>query len=649
MKLQNKFFAAAAVLAAVCLFSTPSDSGSLSVRPSSDTLTLVSNQTFNDDVLLQFGSGGTAHCLYETADANANILLCAAPEGGGTDVPGFVWGDASAENVDIGFFNGLTDPFIGVLSDDNLSYTYLAHDQTNSVIANNEGDLIVNIAGGNFAPSANDGAALGIPGTGWSDAFLASGAIINFAAGDVTLTHSSNELSFTGGNYNFTQPVFTAGSPTGLEFIGGAHTTLAASVEASDINLNLARNVQFATGALASQNAVKVTAPTYSFVGPSTLSDAITVWIDGAPRQGTNATLTNAYGLVVNKQNYLNANVTTADFQIPGISDTTPGAIDTRIGVSIDNGGSNTSLGNQTATLNTLVGLSIRPGTFDSTTNLRTVSNASGLLVETPSSGTNVKMETVYGVDIGSNNTQVSQAGLLYADLAIGNHTLTLTGTEQVSEFPIMGIGVGERTITDVSAVTVDNAASIYVEGPPLAAGSVTLTNAYSLWVDDGISRFDGTLNATGGGALTGTWSDLGSVTTVDVNGGSVDGATVGAASASTGKFTTLEATGLLTLSTTAAITASTTQTQGQGALTTTINNVSVCVNANDTVTLPAAAAGVIVYIFNNGAETLQVFPASGDAIDGAAANTAVTMTATSNHTFIAHDTTNWNRLNSAL
>jgi hypothetical protein len=49
-------------------------------------------------------------------------------------------------------------------------------------------------------------------------------------------------------------------------------------------------------------------------------------------------------------------------------------------------------------------------------------------------------------------------------------------------------------------------------------------------------------LNATGGGALTGTWSDLGVVTTVDINGGTLDGVTIGGAataalSATTGAF----------------------------------------------------------------------------------------------------------------
>lgn len=51
------------------------------------------------------------------------------------------------------------------------------------------------------------------------------------------------------------------------------------------------------------------------------------------------------------------------------------------------------------------------------------------------------------------------------------------------------------------------------------------------------------TLNANGGGALTGTWSNMGTVTTIDINGGTVDGATVGATTAGTGRFTVLTAT----------------------------------------------------------------------------------------------------------
>lgn len=45
-------------------------------------------------------------------------------------------------------------------------------------------------------PSADDAAALGASGTAWADLFIASGGVINFNAGDVTITHSNNTLSF---------------------------------------------------------------------------------------------------------------------------------------------------------------------------------------------------------------------------------------------------------------------------------------------------------------------------------------------------------------------------------------------------------------------------------------------------------------------
>lgn len=142
------------------------------------------------------------------------------------------------------------------------------------------------------------------------------------------------------------QPVSTTGSPTALLVAGGAHTTLTASTEAIDINLNLARTVQFATGALATQRAILIQAPTYGFVAASTITMASTLAISGAPVAGTNATITRSWALAVQSgntqlagSNYLGATGvvptafahiaagTTAQAQIrltPGVAPTTP-------------------------------------------------------------------------------------------------------------------------------------------------------------------------------------------------------------------------------------------------------------------------------------------------------------------------------------
>ncbi len=61
-------------------------------------------------------------------------------------------------------------------------------------------DRVILDNAGAFKPAANDGAALGTTSLMWSDLFLASGAVINFNNGDVTLTHSANTLTLGGGD-----------------------------------------------------------------------------------------------------------------------------------------------------------------------------------------------------------------------------------------------------------------------------------------------------------------------------------------------------------------------------------------------------------------------------------------------------------------
>ena len=78
-----------------------------------------------------------------------------------------------------------------------------------------------------------------------------------------------------------------------------AYTALTASTEKSDVNLNLARTVQFSAGNLATQRAVLIQAPTYSFTASSTLTDASTLLITGAPVAGVYTTSTNNYGLKI--------------------------------------------------------------------------------------------------------------------------------------------------------------------------------------------------------------------------------------------------------------------------------------------------------------------------------------------------------------
>jgi len=85
--------------------------------------------------------------------------------------------------------------------------------------------------------------------------------------------------------------------------------------------------------------------------------------------------------------------------------------------------------------------------------------------------------------------------------------------------------------------------------------------------------------------------------------------------------------TGIVKRSTTAAITAHATGGQASAAeLTSDINEVSVCATGGDSVKLPAGVAGMQITAINHGAAAMDLFPASGDYINEAAVNTAVSI-----------------------
>lgn len=100
----------------------------------------------------------------------------------------------------------------------------------------------------------------------------------------------------------------------------------------------------------------------------------------------------------------------------------------------------------------------------------------------------------------------------------------------------------------------------------------------------------------------------------------------------------------LILRDTNAGITASTTQAQGQGALTAEINEISTVANPDDTVTLHAASAGITQIIINKGANTLQIFPASGDDL-GSGVDVAQELESNEDVIYVAYDATTWTKV----
>jgi microcystin-dependent protein len=102
-----------------------------------------------------------------------------------------------------------------------------------------DGTNVVDGMSGPWSPSSNDAQALGLSGTAWSDLFLASGGVVNWSAGDVTITHSANTLAFAGASSGYTFDALISG--TTAAFTGVTLTSTDAGASAGPV-LELYRN-----------------------------------------------------------------------------------------------------------------------------------------------------------------------------------------------------------------------------------------------------------------------------------------------------------------------------------------------------------------------------------------------------------------------
>jgi len=284
------------------------------------------------------------------------------------------------------------------------------------------------------------------------------------------------------------------------------------------------------------------------------------------------------------------------------------------------------------------------------------------------------------------------------AQLFFGPSAVTVTGA--TTDAHVIDISIAAFT----NGSTVTNGASLYITGAPTYSGTVT-NGPYALWVKAGDTRIGAQLDvegymgignaapfnadrtlyinrtftisngaddaaqlSVGNGTITEGGSGAhdvvacGRFNTFTYTGGAgstTDLTTLYIGAAPTGTSTngpysllcigdaefdanvTLTA-GFVIASVSAGLTAGTTQTQAGGlALTKEVNEVSTVANTDDTVVLPTAAAGKECKIFNNGDNTLRIYPFSGDDL-GTGVDTLTTLAAASNISFLAYDATNW-------
>ena len=129
-----------------------------------DDATGLLDDSSNEQLIFQKTASAVNHWEMTNAATGAAPLLQAV--GGDTDIPAKISGKGTGQ-------------------------VQFAIDGTNEVI----------LTATALSPATSAGNALGTASLMWSDAFFASGGVLNFDNGDVTLTHSSNALTLGGGGF----------------------------------------------------------------------------------------------------------------------------------------------------------------------------------------------------------------------------------------------------------------------------------------------------------------------------------------------------------------------------------------------------------------------------------------------------------------
>lgn len=408
--------------------------------------------------------------------------------------------------------------------------------------------------------------------------------------------------------HTVSQGIATTGSPTFVVLTAGAHTTLAASTEAIDINYNLARTVQFATGALTTQRAFLVQAPTYGFVAASTITNAATFAISAAPTAGTNATITNSYSLWVQAgtskldgtlsvlgTGSLITSTATATGALTLLTLTSVAHTNQTAGTEISSTNFNLSATREWATgaITTQREFLVQGPTY-AFVGASTITNAATVVINgAPTEGANATITNSYALwlqggrlrmdaairwviataIVGAQYTIQIDSGDVNNPLAYNvptgvAHVFAVAGTSRLSVLSSTTIdaqlaatsgnptywlhtggahtgltasaeiidinynlartvqrGTGAvatqrafliqaPTYSFVAASTITNAATFAISAAPTAGTNATITNSYSLWVQAGTTRLDGTLSVLGTGSLiTSTAASTGALT----------------------------------------------------------------------------------------------------------------------------------------
>jgi len=161
------------------------------------------------------------------------------------------------------------------------------------------GGVTLTAIGGTNEPISVTSKGTGTAGFTSAGTGIATFGSIGAGAANIVSTNVTRLAVSATGAAAFTRTANATGVIKGFAVTGAADTNLTLSTEVNAVQYDLSQTRQWATGALTTQREFLINAPTYGFVGASTVTNAATFSVTGAPIGGTNATLTNSHGIYV--------------------------------------------------------------------------------------------------------------------------------------------------------------------------------------------------------------------------------------------------------------------------------------------------------------------------------------------------------------
>lgn len=221
----------------------------------------------------------------------------------------------------------------------------------------------------------------------------------------------------------------------------------------------------------------------------------------------------------------------------------------------------------------------------------------------------------------GGFSVTVKVTGQTGVTIANGKKAIVYTNSVDVIE-------VANAPVTEAGTQTLTNKTFV---APALGTpASATLTNATGLPISTGVS-----------GLGTGVATFLGTPSSANLLSAMTDETGSGLLVFATSPSLTTPALSGETFSTSATVTAGT-NAQGQGALTSDYNVITTAAANPSGVTLPTATTGRRIVVVNKGANAINVYPATGAAIDALASNASIQIPVAGVMIFNASSTTQW-------